>query len=496
VESKLLIDSPDLMAEYDADKNLDIDPRSVSVGSHLRLWWKCGKGHSWQAEIVKRKSGQQCPYCRGKKVWGGFNDLASTQPYLAAEWDCAKNGNLTPRDVSQGSPKRVWWKCEYGHSWKAPIYSRTAGTGCPKCTAALHTSFPEKAILFYVSECFPEAIGNYTDKKLGWFEVDVYIPKYKIGIEYDGQKWHKNSKTDIRKNQFCTEAGITLIRIREAGCPILDDKNSINIITNGKRDDFQKTIEQLFDILQQETHVQLPLERMVDLNRDEPKIISLMHLSIKNDNLKIKYPLIASDWDYDRNGSLLLAVISTIWPAGHMKNIVYAVVLPSFILSLVSFVSEIAEKSESDGERLTKLVDECAELSEETAKTTMRGNVAGNNGVFDLEKVITPEVNDEFERTNQYLVEAVGYRKAQIFCFRCKMICDKIMVGGYVVLFLSLTLSPYIAQWLSFINLNCLTMWSLVLLYVTLELKSEICSKVFLGLSKKYIAKAKESIEE
>lgn len=375
MESKRLIDSPELMAEFDTDKNSDIDPYNVLTGSHLRVWWKCEKGHSWQAELVKRKIGQGCPYCRGLKVWIGYNDLATTQPLLVDEWDYSKNGELTPNDVTQSTPKyvwwkcaeghswkaaiskrtdgqkcpycrgkkvwkgyndlstthpklieewdweknsektpdtlskgssvKVWWKCQYGHSWEAPISSRTSGFGCPKCTAALHTSFPEKAILFYVSQYFPETIGNYTDKILGWFEVDVYIPSHKIGIEYDGKKWHKNSKNDIRKNRFCSEAGITLIRIREAGCPILDDKNSINIITNGKKDDLQKTIEHLFDILQQETHVQLPLERMVDLNRDEPKIISLMHLNIKNDNLKIKHPLIASEWDYERNSSLL-----------------------------------------------------------------------------------------------------------------------------------------------------------------------------------------------
>ena len=192
----------------------------------------------------------------------------------------------------------------------------------------------------------------------------------------------------------------------------------------------------------------------------------------------------------------ILAIISTIWPKGHMESIVYAVIIPSFILSFISFVTEIAEKCESDVDKLASTVDKCATLSKERVEMIIKNNVLDNNGAFDAEKVITKEVNDEFEKTNQYLTETLAYRMVQIFCLRCKTVCDKIMVGGYVILFLSLALSPYISQWLSAIDLNCITMWSLVLLYVTLELKSDICAKIFFSLSERYMKKAKEKAEE
>jgi len=35
-------------------------------------------------------------------------------PSVAAEWYPAKNGRLAPRDVTQGSRKRVWWQCRKG----------------------------------------------------------------------------------------------------------------------------------------------------------------------------------------------------------------------------------------------------------------------------------------------------------------------------------------------------------------------------------------------
>ncbi|MCD8196887.1 MAG: zinc-ribbon domain-containing protein, partial [Lachnospiraceae bacterium] len=29
--------------------------------------------------------------------------------------------------------KKVWWKCENGHEWRATIASRSNGCGCPVC---------------------------------------------------------------------------------------------------------------------------------------------------------------------------------------------------------------------------------------------------------------------------------------------------------------------------------------------------------------------------
>ena len=63
----------------------------------------------------------------------GKNDLLTTNPILASEWNCEKNDALTPMDVLPNSNKKVWWKCSYGHSWEARIADRNKGTGCPIC---------------------------------------------------------------------------------------------------------------------------------------------------------------------------------------------------------------------------------------------------------------------------------------------------------------------------------------------------------------------------
>ena len=128
---------PELVKEWDWEKNGDLTPSQVRPGSRTGVWWKCELGHSWQAIPHSRtkEKGTGCPYCAGRKVLAGFNDLATLRPKLAAEWYHPLNGDLTPEQVTPGSNLKVWWKCDNRHVWKAAINSRAKkkGTGCPVC---------------------------------------------------------------------------------------------------------------------------------------------------------------------------------------------------------------------------------------------------------------------------------------------------------------------------------------------------------------------------
>jgi len=124
--------NPELAKEWDSGKNALL-PTQVTVMSNRKVWWICKEGHSWKAEITKRSIGGGCPYCAGKRVLRGFNDLETLNPELASEWDFEKNTFL-PSQVTLGSGKTVWWKCAKGHSWRASICSRVKGNGCPYCS--------------------------------------------------------------------------------------------------------------------------------------------------------------------------------------------------------------------------------------------------------------------------------------------------------------------------------------------------------------------------
>lgn len=65
-----------------------------------------------------------------KKIYFG-----EAYPLLLKEWDYTKNVDNNPFKIGITSTKRVWWKCNKGHSYCASIGSRTRknGTGCPYC---------------------------------------------------------------------------------------------------------------------------------------------------------------------------------------------------------------------------------------------------------------------------------------------------------------------------------------------------------------------------
>jgi hypothetical protein len=104
------------------------DPATVSFGSNLNKEWICKKGHTWKANVGNRTShGYGCPYCSGKLVLSGYNDLETTHPEIAKEMHLSD-----PTKYSFGSGKIVKWKCIEGHIWTAKVRERIK-RGCPTC---------------------------------------------------------------------------------------------------------------------------------------------------------------------------------------------------------------------------------------------------------------------------------------------------------------------------------------------------------------------------
>ncbi|MBI5634356.1 MAG: zinc-ribbon domain-containing protein [Nitrospirae bacterium] len=132
-ERSLAVVHRQLTRQWHPDKNLPLLPKEVASASHKKVWWRCKKGHEWQARISNRAMGKGCPYCAGKKATKE-NSLATVSPLLAKEWHPTKNALLTPDDVIFKSARLVWWKCRKGHEWQETVaYRSLRGRGCPVC---------------------------------------------------------------------------------------------------------------------------------------------------------------------------------------------------------------------------------------------------------------------------------------------------------------------------------------------------------------------------
>ena len=135
-ENDLAAQYPALAAEWDAERNGALTPERVTPYSNRRVNWICPRGHRYAAAVSSRAAREEgCPYCAGRRVLRGFNDLATREPEIAVQWYQPLNGALTPGAVTCGSSKKAWWRCSEGHVWQAVISSRTGKhrCGCPVC---------------------------------------------------------------------------------------------------------------------------------------------------------------------------------------------------------------------------------------------------------------------------------------------------------------------------------------------------------------------------
>jgi hypothetical protein len=213
--------NPELAKEWHPTKNGKLTPYDVAPGSNKSAWWKCpvADDHEWKAVISQRNDGIGCGVCANRVVVKS-NCLATLDPELAKEWHPTKNGKLNPFDVTPGTHKKVWWKCPRGddHEWKTAVKKRSDGTGCPVCSNA--SSAPELRIYCELKTIFPTI--QHRAILIG-HEVDIYIPELQVGIEYDGEYWHRDKvQKDFQKN-IALKSTILLIRIREKGLPKISD---------------------------------------------------------------------------------------------------------------------------------------------------------------------------------------------------------------------------------------------------------------------------------
>ena len=192
--------NPELAAQWHPTRNGAVTPRDVMAGSGKKFWWVCSKGHEWQLPPNGRYRGAGCPFCSGHFVWPGFNDLATTNPELAAQWHPTKNGALTPREVSAGTYTKVWWLCSRGHDWKASGTDRRAGD-CPYCSG--HRVWPGFNDLATTN---PELLSQWHPTKNGAKKPQEYSPGSSARI------WWKCSEGHVWQSVIASRA-------KGIGCP-------------------------------------------------------------------------------------------------------------------------------------------------------------------------------------------------------------------------------------------------------------------------------------
>ena len=220
---------PELAKEWHPFKNKGLKnkhgedistPDKVTANSGHKVWWLLHYyeettdqyfDFEWQSTVVARVGGDGCPYLSGHAVWPGFNDLVTTHPDVAKEWDYKKNGMLIPNNFVSGSDKKVWWKCTKGHKWKTTISHRTHGRGCPLCKEskgeqAIRKTLKSQNIIFQEQYIFPD---RFFAAKTAPLRDDFAILNQErqvvATIEYHGEQHYRPVDFAGRGNKWAKE---------------------------------------------------------------------------------------------------------------------------------------------------------------------------------------------------------------------------------------------------------------------------------------------------
>ena len=215
--------NPELLKEWDYEKNQGLLPSQVVRGSEKKVWWRCQpKGHSWSATINSRARGNKCPICSNQLVVQGSNDLFTTNPELYNEWDFEKNSKLSPYNLSSGSTKKVWWKCKNcNFSWQTSIYSRTIGHNCPVCGREKNTINRLKTVSARNSlvETYPELSKEWDYEKNS---IDISL----VSVNSNKKVWWVCSK------EHSFQASVVSRTRNKSGCPYCNNQKVLTGIND------------------------------------------------------------------------------------------------------------------------------------------------------------------------------------------------------------------------------------------------------------------------
>ncbi len=305
---------PEVLEMWDQQSNRT-SIEDVSAGSHVKYRWKCPLGHVWEASPNSLINGRRCPTCAKNSIGDRVRkasvrrsgSLYDAQPDLRSQWD--PENTLTMHDVSAGSNTKVKWICSYNHKWEATVNNRVAlGSGCPYCTN--QTSKLEIYLLVQLRSVFRSVLWR---SKIGGKEVDILLPEQNLGIEVDGEYWHRNKvDADLAKElYFKSNHNLSIIRVR----PVELEPIGIHTVNFRRGDTQQKIALNLLRYI----NALLPDAEDVDSyikigaanNLSEyATMIAKLPAPVDGNSLADLYPRVADEWDDDLNRPLTPSLFS------------------------------------------------------------------------------------------------------------------------------------------------------------------------------------------
>lgn len=210
----------------DEMRDITIVDRKYKMGTHgynvkyYKYHCNIDGNEDWVTESCLLTKNQGCNLCAGRKIVKGFNDIATTDPwmikYFVNKKDVYKYAKCSGDFAKVRCPK-----CGYIKTMQiSNLYQH--GLSCNKCSSGF--SYPNKFMLNLLEQLNVEFIPEYSPEWIKPRRYDFYIPSKNLIIEMDGG-WHYNDNNlsglsreeiysiDEYKNNIANSHKIDLVRI-------------------------------------------------------------------------------------------------------------------------------------------------------------------------------------------------------------------------------------------------------------------------------------------
>jgi len=228
---------PEILKDWNWEKNIDIDPYLLRPKSNKIIWFTCpsckNDYENTLANKIKAKNG--CPYCShgGRGLSLLKDSVAINNPELEKEWDYNKN-KKSPYEYRIHSAVKAWWICsKCGHNWQTKICERAKNskTNCPECCLSkgelkIKKYLQENNFKFETQFKFNDLKSDNNNPLR--YDFAVFIDNNIILIEYDGEQhikyipfFHTNNdkflvcqKYDQMKDEYAYSHNIKIMHIK------------------------------------------------------------------------------------------------------------------------------------------------------------------------------------------------------------------------------------------------------------------------------------------
>lgn len=172
---------------------------------------------------------------------------------------------------------------------------------------------------------------------------------------------------------------------------------------------------------------------------------------------------------------LIVCILSTFIKSEEFEKLVYALIVPVFLITILEFIIEIKEKSQKLAIEKSNVYDKLSKLEYKTADLSVENLKL--KGKFD-EDNLPQNIQDDYENSIKDTKVATRYIKTSTAIVKLHKPLRVAYLITLILFFISIMFFNKVSNILKNIELNSIALWSLLLLLISIYYKDYFAAKV------------------